>query len=122
MKFSRIMSVYKNDLIEILNKKEITIRKNSSWSGENATESFKNELEKDIEVCLFYETDNFVKMESDEDEFDIDENDVSIYDEYRNTSELTLKIQESEWIEDSKEWINDQIDDIGYVELNLKNK
>lgn len=123
MQFTKIMSMDMNDLIEILQQGKININAKSSWSGENSKQSFKPETEREIEVVLFYKSSDFEKItEQDIDDLDIMRDDIILYDEYRNKEEFCAIIEDCEYIEQDcfKEWIEGQIDDIGYVELNLK--
>jgi hypothetical protein len=85
---------------------------NSSWSGEEAKESFVNEWNKGVEVVFYLKSGiEFFKkiIEQDLDKCDAGIEDILLYDEYRNIIELELEIID----------ISDGREDVGYIEIEL---
>lgn len=62
MKLTRIMSISEDLLNELETTRLLKCRANTSWSGENAKQSFVNELKKDIEVVIFWEDVGYIEI------------------------------------------------------------
>lgn len=120
MILSRVMSMYESDINEMIENfldlglSTMEFKKNTSWSGENSTESFVNEWNKGVEVVIFWEdVDSKLvkKLTTDDiDEYDVLECDIYKYDEYRNIKDITLNVVD----------ISDGREDVGYVKIELK--
>jgi len=121
MNMGRIISVDTNDVENLINnfydndKDDFFVKAGSSWSGENTKESFTNEWNKGIEIVICFKNvneDDFIKMTIDDIEKyngDLTIDDIEKYDEYRNISDLNLKIVD----------ISDGREDVGYVEMEV---